>query len=109
LLSTFFGVLGALALILEWTAGKAHFFFLSCGLTGMAVVHLITLGILGELVVGTSDLAHTQLPEITKKTVFFDDEEEKDQETPQHVTSASNPSNRTHRTLIVSKKRNPKP
>ncbi|NIO21894.1 MAG: hypothetical protein GTN76_14480, partial [Candidatus Aenigmarchaeota archaeon] len=50
LLTLFFGVLGALALILEWTGGKAFFFMISAALTGMAVVPLITLGVLGELV-----------------------------------------------------------
>ena len=35
-------------------------------LSGMAVVHLITLGVLGELVVGTSDLSHTKLPRYKK-------------------------------------------
>ena len=34
--------------------------------SGMAVVHLITLGVLGELVVGTSDLSHTKLPRFKK-------------------------------------------
>ena len=41
----------------------------------MAFVHLITLGVLGELVVGTSDLSHTELPEITKKTIASNAEE----------------------------------
>ena len=57
-------------LIYHWTAGKALFFFISTALVGMAFVHLITLGVLGELVVGTSDLSHTELPEITKKTIL---------------------------------------
>lgn len=77
LLTSFFGFLGALALIFQWTAGKALFFIISGALNGMAVVHLITLGVLGELVVSTSDLRHTQLPEIGKKTIFINNEREK--------------------------------
>jgi len=76
LLTLFFGVLGALALIFQWTAGKALFFMVAMALNGMAVAHLLTLGVLGELVVGTSDLAHTQLPEITKKIVMTSGEEQ---------------------------------
>ncbi|MFC1876548.1 glycosyltransferase family 2 protein [Thermodesulfobacteriota bacterium] len=64
-----FGFLAIFALNLNWTAGKALFFFISSALTGMAFVHLITLGILAELVVGTSDLSHTQLPDLTRKTI----------------------------------------
>ncbi len=43
----------------------------------MAVVHLAVLGVLGELVVSTSDLTHTELPEITKKTLLVNDQKEK--------------------------------
>jgi len=64
-----FGILSILAEIFLWTFGKALFFMIATSLSGMAVVHLIVLGILGELVVGTSDLTHTQMPEITKKTI----------------------------------------
>ena len=78
LLTLFFGILGTLALMFKWTAGKALFFMIAGALTGMAVVHLLTLGVLGELVVGTSDLAHTQLPEITKKTIITNGEEPSD-------------------------------
>ena len=45
-------------------------------LSGMAVVHLVVLGILGELVVGTSVLGHTQMPEITKKTIRVNSDDE---------------------------------
>jgi glycosyltransferase involved in cell wall biosynthesis len=77
LLSSFFGLLGALALIFQWTAGKALFFIISGALNGMAVVNLITLGVLGELVVSTSDLRHTKLPEIGRKAIFISNEREK--------------------------------
>ena len=77
LLTLFFGFLGVLALIFQWTVGKALFFIISGALNGMAVVHLITLGVLGELVVSTSNLRHTQLPEIGKKTIFINNEREK--------------------------------
>jgi len=72
----FFGALAVLARIYQWTAGKALFFSIAAALSGMAFVHLITLGVLGELVVGTSDLSHTELPEITKKTIVSNAEEQ---------------------------------
>ncbi len=75
LLTLFFGLLGALALTFQWTSGKALFFMIATAATGMAVVHLLALGILAELIVGTSDLAHTQLPEITKKPIITNSEE----------------------------------
>jgi glycosyltransferase involved in cell wall biosynthesis len=74
LMTILFGILSVLALYYQWTAGKALFFFMSAALSGMAVVHLITLGVLGELVVGTSDLSHTELPEITKRTIVSEGE-----------------------------------
>jgi hypothetical protein len=76
LLTLFFGGLGALALALDWTPGKALFFLMSAAFSGMAVVHLAVLGVIGELVVGTSDLSHTELPEITKRAVPISGEEE---------------------------------
>ena len=69
LLTLIFGLLGILAIVLSWTPGKETFFMLASGLSALAVIHLITLGILGELVVNTSDLTHAHLPEITKKEV----------------------------------------
>jgi glycosyltransferase involved in cell wall biosynthesis len=69
LLSLFLGLLGFLAIFLEWTPGKALFFLSSAGLSVAAVVHLIALGVLAELVVNTSDLSHTQLPELTKRNL----------------------------------------
>ena len=76
LLTMFFGGLGTLALILDWATGKSLFFLIASALTGMAVVHLVTLGMLGELVVGMSDLEHTRLPEIMKKSIITDSEEQ---------------------------------
>jgi dolichol-phosphate mannosyltransferase len=69
LLALFFGTLGLLAILLEWTPGKALFFLSGAGLSMAAVLHLVALGILGELVVDTSDLSHTQLPELSKRTI----------------------------------------
>ena len=69
LLTLLCGTLAVLAWHYEWTSGKALFFFLATALSGMSVVHLIALGILGELVVGTSDLSHTKLSGITRKTI----------------------------------------
>ncbi len=89
-LTLFFGALAILALTLQWTSGKALFFMISAALNGMAVVHLSTLGILGELVVSTSDLGHTQLPEITKKEILVNAEGEKDL-IKEHVSPTSFP------------------
>jgi len=72
-LTIFFGLLGILAIALSWTSGKAIFFMLAAGLCGLSVIHLIMLGVLGELVVSTSDLGHTHLPEITKKEIYFNE------------------------------------
>ncbi|MFC1881521.1 glycosyltransferase family 2 protein [Thermodesulfobacteriota bacterium] len=66
LMTMFFGILAVLAWNFQWTSGKSLFFFIAMALSGMAVVHLITLGVLGELVVGTSDLSHTRLPRYKK-------------------------------------------
>jgi len=73
LLAIFLGILGILAVVLGWTPGKAVFFMLAAGLCALSVIHLVILGVLGELVVSTSDLTHAQLPEITKKEIYFDD------------------------------------
>lgn len=69
LLTVCFGILALGAELFQWTSGKALFFLFATALNGMAFVHLIVLGILGELIVGTSDLTHTSMPEITKKTI----------------------------------------
>ena len=69
LLFFFFGSVSILAELFQWTAGKGLFFLFATVLFGIAVVHLIVLGILGELIVGVSDLSHTQMAEITKKRV----------------------------------------
>lgn len=66
-LTILFGSLAVMALHLQWTPGKSLFFFISTALSGMAFIHLITLGVLAELVVGTSDLSHTQLAEVTRR------------------------------------------
>jgi glycosyltransferase involved in cell wall biosynthesis len=66
LMTVFFGILAFFAWNFQWTAGKTLFFFIAMALSGMAVFHLIILGVLGELVVGTSDLSHTKLPRYKK-------------------------------------------
>jgi hypothetical protein len=76
LLTLFFGSLGISALLFNWTSTKALFFTMAAALSGMAAVHLVILGVIGELVVGTSDLSHTDLPQITKKAIPFNGEEE---------------------------------
>ncbi len=69
-MSAFFLILGTLAILLHWTAGKPLFFMMAGALSGFAVIHLVMLGVLGELVINTSDLTHTQMPEITKKRIL---------------------------------------
>ncbi|MEW6570087.1 MAG: glycosyltransferase family 2 protein [Nitrospirota bacterium] len=69
----FFGILSTLAIVHDWTQGKATFFVIAALLNLMAIIHLLILGILGELVVSTSDLTHTQMPEITKKVILIND------------------------------------
>ncbi|MCG2777043.1 MAG: glycosyltransferase family 2 protein [Desulfobacterales bacterium] len=88
LLTLFFGTFAVLAWHYEWTSGKALFFFIATALSGMSVVHLIALGVLGELVVGTSDLSHTRLPEMTKKTIVVNSE---DPDSPSEKVNALSP------------------
>jgi glycosyltransferase involved in cell wall biosynthesis len=70
----FFGLLGVLAIGLSWTSGKALFFMATAALCGVAVVQLVILGVLGELVINTSDLTHAHLPEITIKEIAIDEQ-----------------------------------
>jgi dolichol-phosphate mannosyltransferase len=97
LLSILFFGLAFSAIIFQWTSGKALFFMMSSALTGLAVVHLITLGVLGELVVNTSDLSHVHLPELTKKIIVLNGERGKDQE-----VSLLKPESRTERLIFKS-------
>jgi glycosyltransferase involved in cell wall biosynthesis len=66
-LGLFFGGLSILAVLLSWTPGKALFLTFIAGLSIMGMLHLVALGIVAEMIVGTSDLSHTQLPQITGK------------------------------------------
>ena len=70
MLTFFFGLLSVMAVTLNWTSGKALFFAIASGLSGMAVVHLVILGVLAELIVYTSDLSHTRLPEVSKQRIL---------------------------------------
>ncbi len=72
ILTAFFGLLGMLAVAFSWTSGKALFFLLAAALCGLSVVQLVILGVLGELVINTSDLTHARLPEITIKEIFVE-------------------------------------
>ena len=76
LMTVFFGILSVLAWNFQWTSGKTLFFFIAMALSGMAVIHLVTLGVLGELVVGTSDLSHTKLPHYKKIIMKQGDEQD---------------------------------
>jgi hypothetical protein len=66
-LALLFGMTGVIAWLGEWTPGKAQVFLISAVLSGMAAGQLIFLGILGELIVGISDLSHSELPAFTRK------------------------------------------
>ena len=69
LMAVIFGILGMLALILEWTEGKALFFMIASALCGVTVIHLVMLGVLGELVISTGDLTHARLPEVAIRKI----------------------------------------
>ena len=68
-LTAFFGILSVLAIAFSWTSGKALFFMLASALSALPVMQLVMLGVLGELVINTSDLTHARLPEITIKEI----------------------------------------
>jgi len=87
LLTVFFGGLGFWAIAYQWTTGKALFFTVSSALNGMAVVHLVTLGVIGELVVTNSDLSHAELPEIGKRKILFDEEKDICQKSQQYLNA----------------------
>ena len=72
-LMVLFATLGVLALIFGWTTGKALFFLIAAALCGVSVIQLIILGVLGELVINTSDLTHARLPEINIKEIPVDE------------------------------------
>jgi glycosyltransferase involved in cell wall biosynthesis len=87
LLILFFGLLAGVSWLYEWTAGKTEFFLVLSALSAMGIVHMIALGIIGELVVSTGDLSHTQLPEITKKSLAKSKYTEKSGLQPELTTS----------------------
>jgi glycosyltransferase involved in cell wall biosynthesis len=68
-LSVFFLALSISAVVFQWTAGKELFFIIASGLSGMSLLELVVLGILGELVIGTSDLSVTQMPSLSRKVI----------------------------------------
>jgi glycosyltransferase involved in cell wall biosynthesis len=68
-LGLFFSLLSVLAVTSGWTEGKDLFFTVSAGLCFLGMFHLVALGIVSEMVVGTSDLSHTLLPQISRKRV----------------------------------------
>ena len=67
-----FGTLSVGAYALHWTAGKSLYFLISAIITSMAAIQLVALGILGELIVATSDLSYTHLPAVTRKLIVTD-------------------------------------
>jgi glycosyltransferase involved in cell wall biosynthesis len=72
LLTVFFGLMAFLSWVFDWTEGKTLFFFIAAAMMGMASVHLVGLGIIGELVVNTSDLSHAYLLQTVKKDIALD-------------------------------------
>lgn len=65
LLTFFLFLVSIIANVFSWSPGKSTFFLFSSALSCMSAIHLIILGILAELIVGTSDLKHTKFHEIT--------------------------------------------
>jgi glycosyltransferase involved in cell wall biosynthesis len=74
--SIFFLLVSMLAFMLNWTDNKATFFLILTILTIMSILQLVGLGIISELVVNTSDLIHTRLPEVTMRKVKMENNEE---------------------------------
>jgi glycosyltransferase involved in cell wall biosynthesis len=66
ILALLFGILSIASVIYTWTPGKLLLFSLSASFSLMGMFHFIALGIIAEIVVGTSDLTHTQLSQISK-------------------------------------------
>jgi glycosyltransferase involved in cell wall biosynthesis len=66
LLAAFFGIASVWAVLAGWTSGKAILFLITAALSFGAAGQLVFLGIIAEMVVGMSDLSHTQLPAVTK-------------------------------------------
>jgi len=75
-LTIFFGALAFVAAMLGWTEGKPSFFILLATLNLVAVLLLEMMGILGELVVSNSDLTHAYLPDIGKREVHLQTQED---------------------------------
>jgi hypothetical protein len=78
-MAAFFGALSGVAMALEWTQGKSLFFLVAASLNGLASLHLFALGVLGELIVSTSDLTHTQMPEISKRCIVVNGKQDDNQ------------------------------
>jgi glycosyltransferase involved in cell wall biosynthesis len=70
-MTAIFGFLAILAIILEWTPGKPVFFAMVSGLSAVSAIHLLMLGVLGELVIGTSDLTHSRLQELSVRKIIL--------------------------------------
>ena len=56
LLSGFFGLLSVMATVQQWTAGKSMFFFTACVLCAITAIHLVNLGVLGEILLNSSPM-----------------------------------------------------
>jgi glycosyltransferase involved in cell wall biosynthesis len=71
MMTFFFGGLSLSALIFHWAGQKFSFFLIAAVISGMAVAHLVFLGIIGELVVGMSSGRQINMPELLKETIEF--------------------------------------
>lgn len=69
LLTILFGALSTLAFIHQWTAGKSMFFFIAAALCGVAVIHMIYLGVLGEIFRNWNFRAQAHAPDIEMKEI----------------------------------------
>lgn len=69
MLGIVFGALSISSVAFAWTAGKTFIFTLLSALCFLGLFHFIALGIIAEMVVETSDLTHTQLPQINKHLI----------------------------------------
>ena len=69
MMTLFFGGLSLTAFFFNWTGQKVSFFLIAAVISGMAVAHLVFLGIIGELVVGMSNGTHMEMPELLKETI----------------------------------------
>lgn len=67
-LMAFFIVQACSSALFNWQEGKTLFFTIAATLSLLGGAQMVALGILGELVIWTSDLSHTRLAEVTSQS-----------------------------------------